>query len=216
MRPVSPPASDIPINCITLLFRLHLFGNLTSKSAQSRPMLHAHVTGGLCKCSVFTEYSCEFSFTQVARWARWLRGQEPAKWAAAGRDRKPGVKDILRAEITPRCWEHEQPVRVSFTKPMEAAASATCCRTSVGKNSNNFSTVIISSTHHRSCQCCGRWTSWTPDLQRQGTSCGRGAACSREADIWQNELRLQQHIGPSNMTLLKGSFNNCATASLGR
>ena len=112
---MSPLASDIPINCITLLFRLHLFGNLTSKSAQSRPMLHAHVTGGLCKCSVFTEYSCEFSFTQLARWARWLRGQEPAKWAAAGRDRKPGVKDILRAEITPRCWEHEQPVRVSFT-----------------------------------------------------------------------------------------------------
>lgn len=48
-------------------------------------------------------------------WARWLRGQEAAKWAAAGRDRKPGVKDILRAEITSRCWEHEHPVRVSFT-----------------------------------------------------------------------------------------------------
>ena len=48
-------------------------------------------------------------------WARWWRGQEAAKWAAAGRDRKPGVKDILRAEITSRCWEHEQPVRVSFT-----------------------------------------------------------------------------------------------------
>ena len=99
---------------------------------------------------------------------------------------------------------------------MEANA---CCPTVVvvDKNSNNFSTVIISSTHHRSCQCCERWTSWSQDLQRQGTSYGREAACSREADIWQTELPLQQqNIKYGAMTLLKGSFNNYATASLGR
>ena len=125
-------------------------------------------------------------------WASWWRGQEAAKWAAAGRDRKPGVKDILRAEITPRCWEHEQAVRVSFTHH----GSSQCVLSD--QNSNNFSTIIISPTHHRSCQCCVRSTSWNQDLRRPGTSYAREAACSREACIWRIELPLQ-HIRPSNM-----------------
>ena len=146
----------------------------------------SRVTGGLRKCSVFTEYSCEFSFT-LARWTRW-RGQEAAKWAAAGRDRKPGVKDILRSEITPRCWEHEQAVRVSFTLHGSSQCNA-CCRIR-GKKAQTTSAPYCCHhfvTHHSSCQCCGRWTSWNQDLPRQETSCARGAACSREAGIWQTE-----------------------------
>ena len=41
------------------------------------------------------------------------------------RGRKPGVKDILRAEITSRCWEHEQAVRVSFTH--HGSSVYACC-----------------------------------------------------------------------------------------
>ena len=39
--------------------------------------------------------------------------------------RKPGVKDILRAEIRSRCWEHEQAVRVSFTH--HGSSAYACC-----------------------------------------------------------------------------------------
>ena len=174
-RPVSPPATDIPINCITLLFRLHLFGNLTSKSTflSQRDCARVQVSLNIHICSVLPG---------VASW-RWSRAA--AKWAAAGRDRKPGVKDILRAEIMSRCWEHEQAVRVSFT---HHGSSVYVCMLS-GKKLHKV-LVISSRTHRRSCQCCARWTSWTRDLRRPATSCGMEGACTRGAGIWPTELPL--------------------------
>ena len=80
----------------------------------------------------------QFYAGEVARW----RGQEAAKWAAAGRDRKPGVKDILRSEITPRCWEHEQAVRVSFTLHGSSQCMLSDQRQ---KGSNNLSPILLSS-----------------------------------------------------------------------
>ena len=71
---------------------------------------------------------------------RWSRAA--AKWAAAGRDRKPGVKDILRSEITPRCWEHEQAVRVSFTLHGSSQCMLPDQRQ---KGSNNLSPILLSS-----------------------------------------------------------------------
>ena len=101
------------------------------------------------------------------------------------RGRKPGVKDILRAEITSRCWEHEQAVRVSFTH--HGSSLYACCLS--GKKLHKV-LVISSRTHRRSCQCCARWTSWTRDLRRPATSCGREVACTRGAGIWPTELPL--------------------------
>ena len=99
--------------------------------------------------------------------------------------RKPGVKDILRAEIASRCWEHEQAVRVSFTH--HGSSVYACCLS--GKKLHKV-LVISSRTHRRSCQCCARWTSWTRDLRRPATSCGREAACTRGAGIWPTVLPL--------------------------
>ena len=159
---------------------------LTSKSTHARP-----THSGARSSGKGSEYSCTGSVLQLGLLHHLVvKGLQSGLCGTLGR--KPGVKDILRAEIASCCWEHEQAVRVSFTHH----GSSQCVLSD--QNSNNFSTIIISRTHHRSCQCCVRWTSWNQDLQRQGTSYAREAACSREACIWRTELPLQ-HIRPSNM-----------------
>ena len=155
----------------------------------------------------------------VGEVARWRGGQEAAKWAAAGRNRKTGVKDILRAEITPRCWEHEQPVRVSFTHQ----GSCSQCK-------------VLSDQRWQKIQTTSAPSSFLPltieaanavgaGLPGPGAPRGRGHLTGggrlvtvrpipgRPDSACNNTSDRQIH---GAMTLLKGSFNNYATASLGR
>ena len=90
---------------------LRLFGNLTLKK-------HAKQTNVLQEECASAQISLNIHASSVLQRAAWPGGyvvkrlqNGPLRDATA----KPGVKDILRAEITPRCWEHEQAVRVSFT-----------------------------------------------------------------------------------------------------
>ena len=132
-------------------------------------MLHAsNRRETLCKGSVFTEYSCIAS-SVLRAWASWWRGQEAAKWSAAGRDRKPGVKDILRAEITPRCWEHEQAVRVSFTHH----GSSQCVLSDQTQTTSAQSSFLVLTIEAANAVCAGLPGTRTSGGRRHLTRGGR-------------------------------------------
>ena len=206
---MSPPATDIPINCITLLFRLHLFGNLTSKSTflSQRDCARVQVSLNIHICSVLPG---------VPSW-RWSRAA--AKWAAAGRDRKPGVKDILRSEITPRCWEHEQAVRVSFTLHGSSQCNA-CCRIR-GKKAQTTSAPLLSSFSLLTIVAANAVGAGLPGTRtsrgrRHLARGGRLVAVRPISGRPNSPCNNTSTVKYGAMTLLKGSFNNYATASLGR
>ena len=85
---------------------------LTSKSTHARPthsgarsqarVVNIHALGQFCRLG------CVCLLHQLV-----VKGLQSGLCGTLGR--KPGVKDILRAEIASCCWEHEQAVRVSFT-----------------------------------------------------------------------------------------------------
>ena len=93
---------------------------LTSKSTHARP-----THSGARSSGKGSEYSCTGSVLQLGLLHHLLvKGLQSGLCGTLGR--KPGVKDILRAEIASCCWEHEQAVRVSFTHH-GSSVYACCC-----------------------------------------------------------------------------------------